>query len=91
MRTKFRTRWGSFSGRGGKKPPAPEPTLSQRATLTRMHTERRTQVAIADALSVPRSRVRIWYARMGITPLSRLDGHMTGRAASRAKEDVQWT
>jgi Homeodomain-like domain len=85
MRPQFRDRWGSFSGRGGRPPPTPEPTLEQRATITRMHGEGRTQVAIADALNVPRSQVRCWYARMGIAPLSRIEGHMIGRANTRER------
>jgi hypothetical protein len=42
-----------------------------------------TQVAIADVLNIPRTRIRIWYRRMGLASLSRLEGHMRGRSDAR--------
>ena len=69
----------------GRKPPAPEPTNNQIEVLMAMQREGRTQVAIANALGVPRSRVRIWYQRRGLAPLTRLEGHMIGRADARAR------
>jgi hypothetical protein len=69
----------------GRKPPAPEPTNNQIKVLMAMQREGRTQVAIANALGVPRSRVRIWYQRRGLAPLTRLEGHMIGRADARAR------
>jgi hypothetical protein len=88
MRPQFLDRWGSFSGRGGKAPPTPAPTSAQRATLMRMHAEGRTQVGIANAIGVPRSQIRCWYGRFGLVPLSRLAGHMTGRADTRARASL---
>jgi hypothetical protein len=69
----------------GRKAPAPEPTNNQIKVLMAMQREGRTQVAIANALGVPRSRVRIWYQRRGLAPLTRLEGHTIGRALSRQR------
>ena len=85
MNTQHRERWGSFSGRGGKKPPAPEPNSNQVKILMSMQRDGRTQVSIAEVLNVPRSRVRIWYRRRGLAVLPRLEGHMIGRADARAR------
>ena len=74
--------------RGGSKPPAPEPNSNQVKILMTMQREGRTQVSIADALGVPRSRVRIWYRRRGLEPLPRLEGHMIGRADARARASL---
>ena len=86
MRGQFRDGWAVNRGyRGGKKPPVPDPTQEQARTLSRMHAEKRTQVAIANELGVPRTRVRIWYRRRELAPLSRIDGHMIGRADARER------
>lgn len=89
MRSQFRDRWGTqgFKRRTGRGVHVPDPTPTQAKIIHQMHGELRTQVAIAEELGVPRSRIRIWYARRGFLPLSRLAGHLTGRADTRARAE----
>ena len=42
----------------------PEPTPRERQILLAMAASDCSQVAIADVLNVPRTRIRIWYRRM---------------------------
>jgi hypothetical protein len=84
MRCLFQDRW---SYRSGKSLAAPTPTSSQSATLSRMYRERRTQVEIACELGVPRSTVRIWYQRFGLTALPRAEGAAIGRSRAQAGDD----
>jgi hypothetical protein len=81
MRALFRDRWDAPHGyRGGRPRPAPEPTPRERQIVLAMAASDCSQVAIADVLNVPRTRIGIWYRRMGLAPLSRLEGHMRGRS-----------
>jgi hypothetical protein len=67
MRALFRDQCDAPHGyRGGRPRPAPEPTPRERQILLAMAASDCSQVAIADALSVPRTRIRIWYRRMGL-------------------------
>jgi hypothetical protein len=85
MRAIFRDRWNAPHGYlGGRPRPAPEPTPRERQIVLAMAASDCTQVAIADVLKVPRTRLRIWYRRMGLSPLSRLEGHMRGRSDARS-------
>jgi hypothetical protein len=69
--------------RRGRPRPAPEPTPRERQIVLAMAASDCTQVAIADVLNIPRTRIRIWYRRMGLASLSRLEGHMRGRSDAR--------
>ena len=67
MRALFRDRWDAPHGhRGGRPRPAPEPTPRERQIVLALAASDCPQVAIADVLNVPRTRIRIWYRCMGL-------------------------
>lgn len=59
-------------------------TEQRSETIRRMAAEPQTQQAIADALGVPRSRVRVWVKELGITPLSKIEAFKLGVAKRQA-------